>query len=101
MKNVKLLSLEPLIAGQIAQAVSAYAHAAYPPGGSECAQASHQALMDIARGIHVEATGRGYALKKRQLPMLRTAIEWFYSEDNTAEANTGVNAAELISRLTP
>jgi hypothetical protein len=63
----------------LSTAVSAYAHAAFPDGGSECAQVSREALLDTARACAGHGGGP-LALRKRQLPQLRTAVAWYYDE---------------------
>lgn len=73
----------------IAAAISAYAHAAYPPGGSECAQVSRQTLLDTAAAI---AASEGQVdIRRRQLAMLRAAISWYFDED-------GPNASSSLAR---
>jgi len=99
VKKSQGILLDRQVAEQIAQAISSYAYAAYPPGGSECAQASHQSLLDIADKVYQSSFGAELILKKRQLPMVKSAINWFYSDDNDHPSTTEVNPAELIATL--
>ena len=79
-----------------ATAVRAYAEAAYPPGGSECAQVAHQTLLDTASACEIHTDG-ALRLRKRQLPMLRAAVRWSLSEN----ASTRVESLrDLAERLT-
>lgn len=74
----------PEQAGEVALALETYALAAYPPGGSECAQVAHQALLDSARLIR--ESGAGADLRRRQRVMLKGGIAWYYSPDGPGEA---------------
>lgn len=66
-------------AGKLADAIRAYTEAAYPRGGSECAQVAREALFDAA--AHCAAhPGGPLSLNKRQLPMLRSALHWWVDE---------------------
>jgi tRNA threonylcarbamoyladenosine modification (KEOPS) complex Pcc1 subunit len=68
----------------LAMAITHYAYAAYPPGGSECAQASREALETLAQTIksqnseHVERTS--IQIKARQRSTLKAAINWYFTE---------------------
>ncbi len=65
----------------LAGAVRAYADAAYPPGGSECAQVARETLHDAAS--HCAAHPGGILqLRKRLMPQIRAALTWIASEDN-------------------
>lgn len=85
----------------IAEAVAAYANAAYPPGGSECAQVSRETLLDSAKRI-ATAAGNEVSIRKRHLPMLRAAINWYYGDEGPApDARRQQYAAELGTREAP
>lgn len=97
----KPISLDKEDRQRVFEALVAYANAAYPPGGSECAQASHQALVDLARAV-VLSDKKPLKIKKRQLPMVKAAINWYYSSDSDSDSNTGrvrVDTELLISKL--
>ena len=96
VKNIKALQFDGETAEQIATAVFIYAEAAYPPGGSECAQATNQTLKDLAARISRSAE-QALVLKKRQLPLIKAAIRWYYSEDMQPE--TSVDPEKLILQL--
>lgn len=94
-----LITLSPDTAENIAEALKAYATAAYPPGGSECSQATHQTLFDLANKIKILGPDGKLRLKKRQLPVMKTAINWYYSEDKAAENKQGITAQILLQQL--
>lgn len=99
MSKVKPLSLDETTADAIATAVFVYADAAYPAGGSECAQASNQSLKQLADAIR-NSSHIPFSYKKRQRPMLKAAIQWFYSADNPIEHDASIKPETLIDKLT-
>lgn len=78
------IDCEATMAHRLAEAIHAYAHAAYPSGGSECAQVARQALLDSATAC-ASHTGGSLTLRRRQVPMLRAAVRWWLSEDGPGE----------------
>ncbi|NNJ91043.1 MAG: hypothetical protein HKP55_05160 [Gammaproteobacteria bacterium] len=98
MSKVKPLSLDEETAVAIATAVYVYADAAYPPSGSECAQASNQSLKQLAEAIH-NSPQIPFSYKKRQRPMLKAALRWFYSDENPLEHDAAIQAETLLEKL--
>ena len=65
-----------------------YANVAYPVGGSDCAAASREALKSIAINIlQAQAEGLEAEINRRQRPMLKSAVKWFYTESEYASPN--------------
>lgn len=61
----------------MSEVITAYAHAAYPVGGSDCAATTRQALLEVADKL----LGAGEVdISARQRPMLKAAINWYYTE---------------------
>jgi hypothetical protein len=85
------------LADALAAAIGAYAHAAFPDGGSECAQVSREALLDSARrcGSH---DGGALTLRKRQMPQLRAAVDWYFAEVDPGSAPQGELLKARLSR---
>lgn len=79
-------------AAALAQALRAYAEAAYPPGGSECAQVARETLRDSAAAIEQAASSdQGAQLRRRQRALIRTAVAWYHNDqqqDDDAEGGT-------------
>ena len=98
MSKTKPLNINKDDATAIARAIIVYADAAYPPGGSECAQASNQTLKDLAMAIQ-QSYEIPFTYKKRQKPMLTAAVRWFYSTDNPIEHDLSINPEKLIEKL--
>ena len=62
-----------------------YADVAFPLGGSDCAAASREALQSIAAKIlQAQAEGLEAEISRRQRPMLKSAVTWFYTESEYA-----------------
>lgn len=67
-------------AGLLGIVIRCYGDAAFPPGGSECAQASREALHAIAGNIENHAAGNGALVSSRQTRLLRSAVSWYFHE---------------------
>jgi len=80
------LRATPEEAAQLAGALTAYAHAAFPPGGSECAQVSRETLLESARQIAAQAgTDNGAQLRRRQRKVFKSALQWYFSDDGPGD----------------
>jgi hypothetical protein len=65
----------------LCEALRSYAAAAFPPGGSECAQASRASLMDMAERFAAEFAASGsITVKGRQKGLLRGAVKVYFEE---------------------
>jgi hypothetical protein len=75
------LQATPEEAARLSEALAAYAYAAFPPGGSECAQVSRETLLESARQIAQRgATATGAQLRRRQRKVFRSALQWYFSD---------------------
>ena len=76
-----------------------YANVAYPMGGSDCAAASREALQIIASTI-IQAQGAGELaeLSRRQRPVLKAAVKWFYT-DSVYACKEGEAMDPMFDRL--
>jgi hypothetical protein len=75
-----LIRCDPGQAVLLAEALSVYVDAAYPRGGSECAQVARETLLDSAAVIARDAGGAGAAISRRQRGLIRTAVKWYWEE---------------------
>ena len=76
-----------------------YANVAYPVGGSDCAAASREALQAIATNImQAQAEGQEAEINRRQRPVLKSAVTWFYTESEYA-SNSGEVKEVMYDRL--
>jgi hypothetical protein len=88
---------DPDTARQLAMVIRVFANAAYPPGGSECAQAARQALLEIAGLCDVHGGGK-LSLRRRHLTQLRSAVAWYFSEQDTANPALGARLGRLLGK---
>ncbi|MCB1802094.1 MAG: hypothetical protein KDI82_10450 [Gammaproteobacteria bacterium] len=95
--KTRLVSLqcEPSQASELAQVIRSYALAAYPPGGSECAQVAREALLDAASQIAGHQGGL-LQVRKRLLPQLRAAVRWCLTQDAPAELRCSPELATVL-----
>ena len=98
-KKSRIVQLTEEESRAVSRGLVAYANAAYPPGGSECSQASNQTLKEIALQLgnsHLQPA----ELKKRQIPMIKAALRWFYSSEESGQSGDRNQVVEnLITKL--
>jgi hypothetical protein len=91
------LDCDPRLAASLADAVAAYAHAAFPAGGSECAQASREALLGVAETCRQHRDGP-LRLRKRQMGQIRAAVKWYTTERGEVDGEVGQRLTDLVAR---
>lgn len=82
-------------------AIREYALAAYPPGGSECAQVARYTLLELADQIDagIGQESGSVEISKRPRAMVKAAIQYYFDRDD-AETGTGsVHRRELFLQL--
>jgi len=86
-------------ASALAEALLTYAHAAYPPGGSECTQVAHETLLDSARSMVMADGAQGrIELRRRQRSLFAAAIDWYFSEDGPGDATLHAELRPFFDR---
>ena len=95
-RKTLLIRCDARQAALLAEALSTYAEAAYPRGGSECAQAARETLLDSAAVIARDAGGDGAEVSRRQRGLLRTAIRWYW--DERGEPRQAASFLDLLER---
>lgn len=93
-EKIREVVCDPEQARALARVICAYVDAAFPEGGSECAQVSRATLLETAARCEQHAGGP-LGLRRRQMPVLRGAVRWALSEDLAA----GINAPADLERL--
>ncbi len=63
---------------ELAIVIQYYADAAFMSGGSECAQATRESLLGLAEQLM--KSDKGMNIQYRQVPLLKTAIKWYFEE---------------------
>ena len=81
---------------RLAMAIRGYADAAYPEGGSECAQVARAALLDTAASCDAHESG-DLVLRRRQLALLRASVGWYFSEDGPGDVEFGPQLDALLA----
>jgi len=101
VRNVKrkavFIRCDRSTARALGMAIRAYAEAAYPGGGSECAQVARAALLDAAADCELH-DGGDLALRRRQLALLRACVRWYFSADGPGDVESGSQLRELLGR---
>jgi hypothetical protein len=95
------LRCDPAVKHLLCGAIREYAHAAYPAGGSECAQVARYTLLQAADAIdaaisagHVEAV-----VSRRLRVMLQAAIDYHFDRQDSASGGTSIRQRELLKGL--
>ncbi|MEE9445202.1 MAG: hypothetical protein V3V19_06025 [Cocleimonas sp.] len=83
------------VGGMLIAILNHYADVAYPLGGSDCAAASREAIQAIADKIKL---GELAEISRRQRPMLKSAVKWFYTESVYASPDD-VMYNKILSQL--
>ena len=75
----------------LCQAIREYALAAYPEGGSDCAQVARYTLLELAQQIDTGITSAQpcIAISRRPRAMARAAIDYYFDRQ---EAESGIGA---------
>ncbi len=82
-------------------AIRDYAHAAYPEGGSECAQVARYTLLDLAREIEdgiCEDNG-SVLISRRPRAMIKAALEFYFDRLDQAQQDTSLHQRKLMAGL--
>ncbi len=79
-------------------AIREYAQAAYPEGGSECAQVARYTLLELAAEINdgISAEKVSVEISKRPRPMVKAALEFYFNRQDEACATTSMHQRELF-----
>lgn len=69
------IAAKPHTRAVLADAIAQFAHAAYPPGCSDCGQMARDALLTTAK--QVAGTDDKVSLRVRQRRLIMQAVEWY------------------------
>lgn len=81
----------------LAEAIRCFAEAAYPPGGSDCAQVSRETLFNSAAAIAGDAGTP--QVSSRQRVMLRQAARWYCDNIESLPTATRDELAAALEHL--
>lgn len=68
---------------------------AFPPNGSDCAQATRDSLLELSEKIN---SNENCEINKRQRPLLKTAITWYFEEVEVGDADQQKSLLLLIAK---
>jgi hypothetical protein len=99
-KKIKLCC-DPCVRDILCTAIREYAHAAYPVGGSECAQVAHYTLLELAVEIEAGITDENESLEvsKRPRAMVRAALEYYFNRSDESLGLTSTHQRALFESL--
>ena len=82
----------------LCRAIREYAHAAYPDGGSDCAQVARYTLLELAQQIDAGITSDQdrVEISRRPRAMVKAAIEYFYDRQDVASGTTSARQRDLL-----
>ena len=85
----------------VCTAIRDYAHAAYPVGGSECAQVARYTLLELAADIDAALTDQRPAVEisKRPRAMVKAAFEYYFNRMDEARGGTSAHQRQLFAGL--
>jgi hypothetical protein len=85
----------------LCKAIYEYAHAAYPEGGSECAQVARYTLLELAAEINdgISEEKVSVEISKRPRPMVKAALEFYFNRQDETCATTSMHQRELFVSL--
>ena len=95
------LCCDPDIRDILCTAIREYAHAAYPVGGTECAQLARYTLLELAAEIEAGITGENESIEvsKRPRAMVRAALEYYFNCRDETQGLTSTHQRALFDRL--
>lgn len=85
-----VLTCDVMVRDILCQAIRDYAVAAYPPGGSDCAQVARYTLLELAGQIEAGINGvqGSVEISRRPRAMVRAAVNYLFDRGD-AESGTG------------
>ena len=85
----------------LCRAIREYAHAAYPEGGSDCAQVARYTLLELAQQIEdgITPDNQCVAISRRPRAMVKAAIEYFYDRQDAAAGTCSARQRDLMTGM--
>ena len=94
-RRAPTLTCNPAERAALQSALRQFAAAAYPPGGSECAQAARAGLLQIADQRLTPDAGAELTIPRRQRPLLRSAVAW--CQENAGDLTPPIDSVALAA----
>ena len=85
----------------VCSAIREYAQAAYPQGGSECAQVARYTLLELADEIDngINAECHAIEISRRPRAMLKASFEYHFNRLDEAKAGNSARQRQLFNEL--
>jgi len=95
------LSCDVTVKNILCTAIREYAYAAYPEGGSECAQVARYTLLELAADIDTGISGDNETVEvsKRPRAMVKAALEYYFSRADEAQGSDSRQQRTLFNSL--
>lgn len=92
------LQCDTAVKDVLCRAIREYAHAAYPEGGSDCAQVARYTLLELAQQIDAGITSRQQRIEisRRPRAMVKAAIGYFFDRQDAETGTCSVRQRELL-----
>jgi len=85
----------------LCRAIRDYACAAYPPGGSDCAQVARYTLLELADRIETGIAGDRVTVEisKRPRAMIKAAVQYHFDRTDAEHGTGSVRQRALFAEL--
>jgi len=85
----------------LCRAIREYAHAAYPEGGSDCAQVARYTLLELAQQIDAGITSdcQHVEISRRPRAMVKAAIAYFFDRQDAAAGTGSAHQRDLMNGM--
>jgi len=85
----------------LCRALREYAHAAYPEGGSDCAQVARYTLLELAQQIDagISSGHPRVEISRRPRAMIKAAIEYFFDRQDAEAGTCSVRQRDLMNGM--
>ena len=85
----------------VCSAIREYAYAAYPEGGSECAQVARYTLLELADQINSGINDASHVIEisRRPRAMVKAAFEYYFNRLDEAEGGTSSHRRRVFNEL--
>jgi len=95
------LRLDPGIRDILCSAIRDYACAAYPEGGSDCAQVARYTLLELAADIEAGITDGCHSVQisRRPRAMVQAALTWYFDRCDAEQQTGSALQRELLAGL--
>ena len=82
----------------LCRAIREYAYAAYPEGGSDCAQVARYTLLELAQQIDagITAAQRQVEISRRPRVMVKAAIEYYFDRQDAVTRASSARQRDLM-----